>query len=114
MSQSCSPPVTSIESASVTSLVCSGSQYGHGSSKCITLLSSNNLPISIACIDDEKQLFASTNFFTELSKDLLIVLTISSVLPSHSSKPLPHSAPILNLNASMPLSSNKVLKRLAS
>ena len=39
---------------------------------------------------------------TELSSDSLIVLTISSVLPSHSSKPLPHSAPILNLKASIP------------
>ena len=47
-SQSCSPPVTSIDSASVTCLVCSNSQYGQGSSKCEMPSASSMRPTSIA------------------------------------------------------------------
>ena len=62
-SQSCSPPVTSIERASVTCLVSSSSQYLHGSSKWLIPSASSSAPTSMARLG-ENPLLPSTNFET--------------------------------------------------
>ena len=112
-SQSCSPPVTSIESASVTCLVSSSSQYLHGSSKCVIPSASRSAPTSMARLG-EKPLLPSTNFEIPSPRARETTGTTSSVRPGHSSISFPHSAATRHLNASKPYVSRNFTKRSAS
>ena len=112
-SQSCSPPVTSIERASVTCLVSSSSQYLHGSSKWLIPSASSSAPTSMARLG-ENPLLPSTNFETPSPNARETTGTTSSVRPGHSSMSLPHSAPTRHLNASKPNSSRNFTNLSAS